>query len=74
MTSFVVPDERPCFLREVNNNMYTVSSYFLSKVASEVPISIAVVIFYVSLIYYPIGLNEDSDRFFTFRTHFLVYW
>jgi hypothetical protein len=36
----VFPNERPVFLREVNNNMYRVSSYFWAKVLSELPLSI----------------------------------
>jgi hypothetical protein len=32
--------ERPVFLREINNNMYRVSSYFWAKILSELPASI----------------------------------
>ena len=34
------PDERPVFLREINNGMYDPSSYFLSKVLSEIPTTV----------------------------------
>lgn len=33
------PEERPIFLREVNNNMYTPTAYFFGKVVSELPSS-----------------------------------
>mmetsp|Transcript_22689 Transcript_22689/g.17103 ORF Transcript_22689/g.17103 Transcript_22689/m.17103 type:complete len:366 (-) Transcript_22689:25-1122(-) len=34
------PEERPIFLREVNNNMYAPSAYFFGKIVSEMPMSI----------------------------------
>lgn len=33
------PEERPIFLREVNNNMYSPSAYFFGKIVSELPSS-----------------------------------
>ena len=30
----VFPDERPVFLREVNNEMYSVTAYFFAKLLS----------------------------------------
>ena len=33
------PEERPIFLREVNNNMYSPSAYFFGKILSELPSS-----------------------------------
>ena len=36
----IFPDERPVFLREVNNNMYKVGPYFWAKIISEMPFSI----------------------------------
>jgi ABC-type multidrug transport system permease subunit len=36
------PEERPVFLREVNNKMYSVSAYFFGKLISEVPSTIIV--------------------------------
>ena len=34
------PEERPIFLREVNNNMYSPSAYFFGKIISELPTSL----------------------------------
>jgi hypothetical protein len=53
----IFPDERPVFLREVNNNMYDVSTYFFAKISSEFPISIIIPIFFDSIIYFAIGLS-----------------
>lgn len=38
--NLIFPMERPVFLREVNNNMYSVSAYFWAKIFSELPMSI----------------------------------
>lgn len=56
----VFPDERPVFLREVNNNMYDVSSYFFAKVFSEFPMNILCPILYGIIIYYSIGLSTEN--------------
>jgi hypothetical protein len=37
--NLIFPIERPVFLREVNNNMYTTSAYFWAKIFSELPMS-----------------------------------
>ena len=66
---FIVPDERPVFMREVNNNMYTVSAYFIAKVTSELPVGIITPVLFGSLVYYAIGFNtQESDRFPFFCT------
>lgn len=36
----IFPEERPCFLREVNNRLYTATPYFWAKIFSEVPFSL----------------------------------
>lgn len=53
----IFPDERPVFLREVNNNMYSVSAYFFGKVIAEIPASILTPVIYGSIVYYSIGLS-----------------
>lgn len=53
----IFPDERPVFLREVNNNMYSVSSYFFAKVVSELPASLLTPIIFGCIVYYVIGLS-----------------
>lgn len=62
----IFPEERPVFLREVNNNMYEVGPYFWSKIISELPISIGTPILFGCITYYSIGLNPDPAVFFMF--------
>lgn len=60
----IFPDERPVFLREVNNNMYSVSPYFWAKIISELPFSLATPAIFGSIVYYAIGLNDTSIDYF----------
>ncbi len=53
----IFPDERPVFLREVNNNMYSVSPYFCAKVLSELPAAIITPTVFGCIVYYAIGLS-----------------
>ena len=58
------PEERPVFLREISNKMYTVSAYFFGKLIAEVPGTIVVPIMNASIIYYYVGFNTNSsDKF-----------
>ena len=62
----IFPDERPVFLREVNNNMYKCSPYFWAKVISEMPFSIMMPSIFGCIVYFSVGLNPDAGRFFLF--------
>ena len=63
----IFPEERPCFLREVNNNMYGPSPYFWAKIVSELPFSTIQPTIFSSIVYFVIGLNDvDASYFFTF--------
>jgi ABC-type multidrug transport system permease subunit len=53
----IFPDERPVFLREVNNNMYSVSAYFFGKVIAEIPATIITPVIFGSIVYFSIGLS-----------------
>ena len=53
----IFPDERPVFLREVNNNMYSVTAYFFGKVIAEIPLTLITPVLYGCIIYYSIGLS-----------------
>jgi ABC-type multidrug transport system permease subunit len=55
----IFPDERPVFLREANNNMYSVSAYFWAKIYSELPSSILTPALFGSICYYLIGFNTE---------------
>jgi hypothetical protein len=57
----IFPDERPIFLREVNNSMYSVSSYFFAKITSELPVSILTPCIFGIIIYYPINFSTYYD-------------
>ena len=69
----IFPDERPVFLREANNNMYSVSAYFWAKILSEMPSSILTPTIFGAICYFLIGFNTDHwykfplfCKFFTF--------
>lgn len=62
----IFPDERPVFLREVNNNMYKTSPYFWAKIISELPFSIMTPTIFGCIVYYAIGYNPDIDNFLMF--------
>lgn len=62
----IFPDERPIFLREVNNNMYSASPYFWAKVISELPFSILTPALFGVIVYYPLGLQPTAEAFFAF--------
>jgi len=51
------PDEKPVFLREVNNNMYKVGPYFCARILCELPMAIIVPVVFGSLIYFAIGFS-----------------
>lgn len=53
----IFPDERPVFLREVNNNMYDVGPYFWAKVFSELPHGILTPLVFGCIVYFAIGYN-----------------
>ena len=64
----IFPDERPVFLREANNNMYSVSAYFWAKIFSEFPSSFLTPVIFGSICYYLIGFNNYFwYKFPTFR-------
>ena len=62
----IFPDERPVFLREVNNNMYKTSPYFWAKIISELPFSILTPTIFGVIVYYAIGYAPEAERFMFF--------
>ena len=62
----IFPDERPVFLREVNNNMYKTAPYFWAKVISELPFSIMTPVIFGCIVYYAIGYQNTAEAFFMF--------
>lgn len=70
----IFPDERPVFMREVNNNMYKVGPYFWAKISSELPFSIMMPSVFGCIVYFSVGLNPTAGHFFTFLlTLILIY-
>lgn len=59
--ALLFPNERPVFLREVNNNMYCVSSYFVGKVISELPSSLIIPTIMSLIIYWALGYNTEES-------------
>ena len=62
----IFPDERPVFLREVNNNMYKTAPYFWAKIISELPFSILTPTLFGVIVYYAIGYRSDASNFMVF--------
>lgn len=56
----VFPVERPVFMRESNNNLYRVSTYFWAKVVSQIPIAMVIPTTFVLIVYFAVGLRTDS--------------
>lgn len=53
------PEERPIFLREVNNNMYSPSAYFFGKIISELPTSFLLPFTYGSIEYFSLYYSRE---------------
>lgn len=62
--ALIFPIERAVIMRERYAGSYRVSSYYVSKAISLLPIRIIAVLTYVWITYYIIGLNPAADRFF----------
>ena len=67
----VFPDERPVFLREINNGMYECSSYFLAKVTSEVPMNLFLPTLFCIMVYWSIHLNTSHGYNFVIFCKFI---
>mmetsp|Transcript_108596 Transcript_108596/g.150161 ORF Transcript_108596/g.150161 Transcript_108596/m.150161 type:complete len:172 (-) Transcript_108596:271-786(-) len=68
----IFPEERPVFLREVNNNMYNVTPYFWAKIFSELPYCICLPVIFGSITYFSIGLNSTAEQFFLFLVSLIL--
>ena len=68
----VFPSERPVFLREVNNGMYRVSSYFWSKLFSEVPMSAFIPLLQGTLCFFGVGF--DDSYWYKYPRFLLCFW
>jgi ABC-type multidrug transport system permease subunit len=70
----IFPDERPVFLREVNNNMYNVGPYFWAKIISELPFALLTPSIFGAIVYFTVALNPGIEHFLLFlATLILIY-
>lgn len=68
----VFPDERPVFLKEVNNNFYTPTAYFLAKIVSEIPASIITPVLFGCISYFSIHLDNSASFKFPVYCKFYI--
>jgi ATP-binding cassette, subfamily G (WHITE), eye pigment precursor transporter len=61
------PDEKPVFLREVNNNMYKVSSFYASRLLAEMPAAFLIPSLLAVITYWCIDLS--TEHWYTFFVH-----
>jgi ABC-type multidrug transport system ATPase subunit/ABC-type multidrug transport system permease subunit len=63
--SFTFPIERNLVHKEINEGMYSVEAYFLSKLFVDLCVYVGFSIIMNLIVYYPIGLNDSSpDKLF----------
>ncbi|MDP2439546.1 MAG: ABC transporter permease [archaeon] len=61
-----VPRERNIFFHEREANLYSVSSYLLAKLSTDIPGEAIFNFLFCAIVYYLVGLNPAADRFFIF--------
>lgn len=64
------PSERPVFLREVQKGMYQVSSYFWSKIFTEMAVVIMLPLLSTVIIYWWVGFN--TANWYNYPIHLLL--
>lgn len=65
-TLLTFQQERPVFLREQANKMYTVGSYYLAKIVAETPILSLNPMLFTIIVYFKIGMTITASQFFYF--------
>lgn len=71
----IFPDERDVFFREQASGMYSPTSYYLAKVASEIPGFIIFPSLFSLIAYFGLGLNtEDASHYFIFVGYLILYY
>jgi ABC-type multidrug transport system permease subunit len=66
MTTQSFQNERPVFLREYANKMYTVLPYYLAKVLADIPAYVIVPFIYTTICYFTIGFTISTEIYFGF--------
>ena len=65
-TILTFQEERPIFLREQANNMYSVSAYYLAKIIVDFPLLTFLPMLFAVICYFKIGLTISAAQFFYF--------
>nr|UOU03353.1 ATP-binding cassette subfamily G-like 2 [Brachionus rubens] len=60
----IFPAELPVFLRDYQNGMYRVISYYLAKILTDLPTFFVLPIVFMTIAYWMANLNNDPGRFF----------
>ncbi|KAK3103489.1 hypothetical protein FSP39_019592 [Pinctada imbricata] len=69
VTSF--PSERIVINKERSSGWYRLSSYYLAKMTSELPLILLQPIFFITIVYWSVGLNGVTAFFATLGTIFI---
>ena len=65
-TIIIFQIERPVFLREQANKMYSVTAYYLAKVLADLPVQLITPIVFTVIVYFGIGMTIEASKFFYF--------
>jgi ABC-type multidrug transport system permease subunit len=65
-TIIIFQVERPVFLREQANKMYSVTAYYLAKVLADLPLQLITPIVFTVIVYFGIGMTIEASKFFYF--------
>ena len=65
-TIIIFQVERPVFLREQANKMYSVTAYYLAKVLADLPLQLVTPIVFTVIVYFGIGMTIEASKFFYF--------
>ncbi|KAJ6422111.1 hypothetical protein OIU84_027118 [Salix udensis] len=60
---FVFPQERAIFVKERASGMYTLSSYFMSRLVGDLPMELILPTIFLSATYWMAGLKPESGAF-----------
>lgn len=66
-----VPSERVVVSKEQSAGWYRLSAYYLAKMAGELPLILVHPIFFITVVYWSVGLNGVAAFFATIGTAFL---
>lgn len=70
LTSLLVAQEQKVFLRERSNQLYSVISYYLAKVLTELPIFFITVNCLVGIVFWATNLNDTfSYKYYAFSKY-----